>query len=334
MSLVYLLSKFSREAMVVEIFLISVLGLTLFGFYLFKRRRYGVAKNHVPDQVVKALLVEILSLTEGYKNQLFGVGSLPAGTGVNASAIAGAAAKAAAALGAGSPLMAGAAGGGDDAALKAQMGAIAAKNEELSKALQGLNAEKQALEEKLKNAPAAGAAPGGGGDDAALAELKAKIANLEARLAEYEVIEDDLANLKRYQQENKQLKAQIDMLKGGAPAAAAAPAPEAAAPAAAPAPAPAAAPEPAASPIAAAEAAAPAAPAPDFADLAGKVDESIAAAPAPAGGSVTDPAAVAAATTAAASSDTAGAAAQKPAAGEAPKSDSDLLSEFEKMLSS
>ncbi len=50
---------------------------------------------------------------------------------------------------------------------------------------------------------------------------------LRERLQEYEIIEDDLANLKRLQQENEQLKKSLAEAQGGAPVQAATPAPEA-----------------------------------------------------------------------------------------------------------
>ena len=125
-------------------------------------------------------------------------------------------------------------------------------------------AEKTAEIEKLK---AAGA--GAAGDNG----LADKIRDLEAKLAEYQILEDDIADLSRYKKENEELKAK---LAGGAPASEAAPTPAAEAPAAptpaaeAPAaPAAEAAPAPAAEATPAAEApaapvaeAAPAAPAP------------------------------------------------------------------------
>lgn len=48
------------------------------------------------------------------------------------------------------------------------------------------------------------------------AELESKLRALEARLAEYQILEDDIADLTRYKKENEQLKAQL----GGQPAAA------------------------------------------------------------------------------------------------------------------
>ena len=104
------------------------------------------------------------------------------------------------------------------------------------------------LQEALAAAQAAsagGGAGGGGEGGMSLAEkeeLNGKLRDLEARLAEYEIISEDIADLSRYRDENEDLKKQLEALKAGAPApAAAAPAPEAA-----PAPAPEPTPEPAA----------------------------------------------------------------------------------------
>lgn len=106
-------------------------------------------------------------------------------------------------------------------------------------------AEKTAEIEKLK---AAASASGAG--DSGLAD---KIKDLEAKLAEYQILEDDIADLTRYKKENEELKAK---LTGEAPVASEAPA------AAAAAPTPAEEPTPAPTPVASAEvAAAPAAPA-------------------------------------------------------------------------
>lgn len=75
-----------------------------------------------------------------------------------------------------------------------------------AQAFDAIEAEKKALETQLATAKAAA---GGGAPSGDLAELQGKIAVLEARLAEYSIIEDDLANLKRLQQENQQLRAAL-----------------------------------------------------------------------------------------------------------------------------
>lgn len=359
MSLVYLLSKFSQEAILLELLSLGLLGTAYFGYLLFKKRKYGVAKKQIPDHVVRAFLMDMMSRTEGFKNQLFGESfHIPTATVAHephlhttaSAAVAGVAAT----LTAAAPVAtAGITGKVDDETLKklsAELQASLGKQDELGKALTKIQDEKAALEAKLAQAGSGSApAPDAAGGDSK--ETLDKIAKLEAKLAEYEVIEDDLANLKRYQQENKQLKAQLAATQNGgatpavasavaaaAEAAPAEPATETAAPveaAAAEAPAP----EAAASPLAAAEeAAATSSAEKELEGLAGKVEESLAEVPtpeAPLGASVSDPFAEAAAAPAAdpvaAPDATAAVPTDKPAGD---KSDADLLSEFEKMLSS
>lgn len=95
-------------------------------------------------------------------------------------------------------------------------------------------------------AAAPAAAPAGGGlSDGERQDYEAKIKELEARLAEYEIISEDIADVSFFKEENARLNAELEALKaGGAVAAPAAPvsaapaAPTPAAPAAAPVPEP------------------------------------------------------------------------------------------------
>lgn len=89
-----------------------------------------------------------------------------------------------------------------------------------------LQGEVSALQAKLKAAEEALAAAanspasGTGGSLETEAKLQAVTKErdeLKERLMEYEIIEEDLANLKRLQQENQQLKKSLEALQGGAP---------------------------------------------------------------------------------------------------------------------
>lgn len=374
MSLVYWLSKFSQEAMLVELFLIGCIGVGYFGYLLIKKRRYGAAKNNIPDNVVRAFLIELISSAEGFRRQLFGElgkgglnispeanaqmqaqmgaffaqnAGIAQASGLTSAPTPEAFAAAAAAAGIGGTNNA------DLSALKTQLATAVQKTDELNKTIAQLNAEKANLEK-------AGASAGAGDSSKQLTDLNDKISKLESKLTEYEVIEDDLANLKKYQQENKQLKAQLEAMQKGAPVAAAtpdiaavvaapvieavaAPTAEAAASAAPETPieaAPAAAtaaPEP--SPIAVAEATVAETKATEsFDTLVDKVEESLA--PAPTGASASDPIVEQQAKTtqpvadAPAALDAATANAAAPLEAKPEKTDADLLNEFERMLSS
>ena len=54
--------------------------------------------------------------------------------------------------------------------------------------------------------------------DTVSAELLAKIKDLEGKLAEYEIIEDDIADLSHYKEENARLKKQLEQMSRGGPA--------------------------------------------------------------------------------------------------------------------
>ncbi len=173
--------------------------------------------------------------------------------------------------------------GGDDAAIGA-----------LNSQLDALKAENQKLQESLKNAPSGG----GGADETVVKERD----ELKEKLKEYEIIEDDLANLKKLQKENEELK---QKLSGGAGAGATA------------------------APIAAAAAVSEAAAAPEA--------EKQPATPPPAAEAATDaapPADAAASVAAAQSTDVESPEVEGANQGvpESNKSAEDLLSEFEKML--
>ncbi|XGC79847.1 hypothetical protein ACES2L_10950 [Bdellovibrio bacteriovorus] len=89
----------------------------------------------------------------------------------------------------------------------------------------------------------AAAAAAGSADSGQSAELAAKVKDLEARLSEYEIISEDIADLSRFREENEELRKQLEGLQKGLGASYVAPVEEAA-----PAAAPAAAPEPAPTP--------------------------------------------------------------------------------------
>ncbi len=127
-------------------------------------------------------------------------------------------------------------GGADAAAIERMNQALAerdAKIEQMSKELEAMRAQ-------VASAASGG---GGGGDGASALELnalKAKLDEMQARLAEYEIIEDDIADLSMFKEENARLKSEIEDLKNkisAIPVAAPAPAAPVAA-VAAPAPAP------------------------------------------------------------------------------------------------
>lgn len=105
-------------------------------------------------------------------------------------------------------------------------GATAGVNpEEVQRLKQELADREKALEELKAQAAAAPA----GVSDADKKALEDKIKDLEGRLAEYEIISEDIADLSFYKEENGKLQKELEALRGAAQSAPAAP--EATAPA-------------------------------------------------------------------------------------------------------
>ena len=235
-SVLHLLSQFTPEALLLEgaLFLLLLAGYA--AFWLLSKRRLGVIQTAVPSGVIKIYLNELIEDAERLRAQLFGI--------LRAAGVKLSDEEMKAALSTGLLRTAGTVGGTlnipvtgqPSPALGGQMGDIEKQMTEQARALETLGLEKNRLEQELLSLKASGGAGGGGGgNDALIAELQKKIKDLEERLAEYAVIEDDLANLKRLQQENAQLKAALAAGGGAVAAGAAVPAPapkkEAAAPA-------------------------------------------------------------------------------------------------------
>lgn len=208
-SWVYLFSQFTPEALVFEGLLICALAAGYSAFWLLRKRRHGVIRTDVPAGVVKDYLLSLIQEAEFIRMQLFGLlqqGGAP--TGMSHRSLGGA-------VGLANP---------------AALSELEGKLSEQQKALERVINEKIQLEADLAAAKsAAGAGSGGGGG--ASAELEEKLKSLQARLDEYSIIEDDLANLKRLTQENAALKTQLASVQSGgaapAPVAAAAAAPAA-----------------------------------------------------------------------------------------------------------
>jgi hypothetical protein len=88
-------------------------------------------------------------------------------------------------------------------------------------------AKNEELQKKISNLEQAGAAVAAAGSAAAdakekaqsgdpllEAELRKKVLDLEARLKEYELISDDIAELSKYREENRKLKAELTQARG------------------------------------------------------------------------------------------------------------------------
>jgi len=99
-------------------------------------------------------------------------------------------------------------------ALRAQLSMADQRAMEFDRNLNGLKAEKTTLETKLRDA--LNAAPVAAGAVAAADPAASKeLEELRAKMSEYAVIEDELANLKKYMKENEQLRQRVSALEAG-----------------------------------------------------------------------------------------------------------------------
>jgi hypothetical protein len=204
------------------------------------RRKYHSYKHAIPAHVVKNYLDSIIQNSTALKSSLFRGGGLDVGSVPSVMPLQG--------LGGGDGL---AVSGAPSTALleelnqkkaliaqlEAQLGSLQAANRDLESKYGTSQSHLIAAEAKIKELEALLAqlkSGSVGGDDALKAELKMVTKerdDIRDRLKEFEIISDDLANLKRLQQENEQLKRSL-AAQGGAPKmakdeAAPAPAPQA-----------------------------------------------------------------------------------------------------------
>jgi hypothetical protein len=216
-SWIYIFSKFTPEALLFEALVICLLCSCYAAFWVLKKRKYGVLGKDVPNYAVKSYLTQLILDAEQMRIQLFG---LLAGSGFDPNLMANLRGAVGATAGTGaSPLLSalGVSGGtaasaaalAADPELGAKLAAIESKMVEQAKAIETITVEKVRIEKELIEARAGKGGGGGGEGGSNDAKLAEKIKALEAKLSEYSVIEDDLANLKRLQQENVQLKAQL-----------------------------------------------------------------------------------------------------------------------------
>lgn len=216
-SLISLLDKFTPEILVILSGLLVITTTLFLWLWFANRRTYNLLRHQLPATVVKTYLDSVIQNSNTLKNALFrgDAGADGAPLPVTSAMLSGV-----------PELMAQApvTGGATDSLLReqlqqklAELAAIQAQlsqsnvvKKDLEANLAGSQARVKELEAQLANRPAGDGAPAAAGGDAALAgELQSVTQErneLRDRLKEYEIIEDDLANLKRLQQENEQLK--------------------------------------------------------------------------------------------------------------------------------
>lgn len=220
-----ILTNFTDETITIFGLLSLSISLILVTYWLYNRKKFRELRHEIPAHVVKNYLDSIIQNSTALKSSLFRGGGLDIGTGIP-SVVPVSDLPASQSIEVGSLSEEINSKNAEIASLKQNLNdkvkQIADLEKQLSQSgkeganeamLRGENSNLQAkvreLEEQLKSA---------GANDKVQSQLNV-ITNerneLRERLKEYEIIEEDLANLKRLQQENEQLKAEIAQLKKG-----------------------------------------------------------------------------------------------------------------------
>lgn len=216
------LDKYSPQILVLQVGILVIILSVFIWVWFYNRRKYHHLKHQIPASVVKSYLDSIIQNSTALKSSLFRGGGLD----VDPNSIPSVMPLTELAGGASVGISSGP-DGAELNALKAQISQLKMQLsekqntildfEKQNTSLQGDVKAKQARIEELEKLLAE--ANSGGDKDAAakiLAITKERDA-LKETLSQYEVIEDDLANLKRLRQENEQLKKALADVGGVVP---------------------------------------------------------------------------------------------------------------------
>ncbi|MDO9182000.1 MAG: hypothetical protein Q7U04_06310 [Bacteriovorax sp.] len=228
-----ILTKFTDETITVFSMLLLVTMVGIIVYWLYNRKKFHQLTHEIPASVVKNYLDSIIQNSTALKSSLFRGGGLDMGNGIPSVVPVGDL-PSSMSIGIGSSSEEVNQKNAEIASLSLKLNDRTKQISDLEKRMQELGAGKganaevdilkkdlAALQSQLNEARAAG---GDANLQKDVSTLTAERNDLRERLKEYEIIEEDLANLKRLQQENDQLKAELAALKkGGAKAPEAAP---------------------------------------------------------------------------------------------------------------
>lgn len=186
-------------------------------YWFYTRKRMQELQHQIPANVLKSYLDSVIQNSNALKSSLFRGGGLETGEGipsvvpggslptgnVDGAQLASKNAEIAA--------LNGQIANKDSLIrdLEAQLGAVeqSGDNSDSAQIITNLNSEIAQLKSQVDTLKAASASAGD--NSAELSALSSERDELQARLKEYEMIEGDLADLRKFKQENEQLKAQL-----------------------------------------------------------------------------------------------------------------------------
>ena len=222
-----ILTKFTDETITLFSMLLLITMAGIIAYWFYNRKKFHQLTHEIPASVVKNYLDSIIQNSTSLKSSLFRGGGLDMGNGIPSVVPVGEL-PASMSIGVGSALEEVNQKNAEIASLTLKLNDRTKQISDLEKRMQELgsgkggNAEAEILKKEVGalQAQLAEARASSGGDPTLQRDLTAVTSernDLRERLKEYEIIEEDLANLKRLQQENDQLKAELAALKRGTP---------------------------------------------------------------------------------------------------------------------
>lgn len=211
-ALINYLDKYTNELVFLQMGILVILVAIILAVYFYNRKKYHNLKHQIPASVVKDYLDSIIQNSTALKSSLFRGGGLdvdPSGipSVFPLDQLAGA----------------GQATSGGDEALRSEVARLQSQLAEKTNALRDLEGKNTSLSgevkakqeriEELERLIAEGGQAVPEDNSALIAELesaKAERDQLREDLNNYNVIADDLADLKRYKQENEQLRKALE----------------------------------------------------------------------------------------------------------------------------
>jgi hypothetical protein len=233
-----ILTKFTDETITIFSMLLFLTMAAIVAYWFYNRKKFHQLTHEIPASVVKNYLDSIIQNSTALKSSLFRGGGLDIGNGIPSVVAVGD-------LPSSTNISVGSASeevnqkNAEIASLTLKLNDRIKQITDLEKRLQDLaassgkgGAEVDMLKKEISSLQSqlSDTRSSSHGDTGLTGDLEAvtnERNDLRERLKEYEIIEEDLANLKRLQQENDQLKAELAAFKRGAPAPEPAPAPRA-----------------------------------------------------------------------------------------------------------
>jgi hypothetical protein len=203
-SWIHVLAQFTPEALIIEAGGIFILICAYTAFWILRKRKYGSIETDLPSGPVKAYLNELIFSAEQLRAQLFGLNAskdAPHFTSKNHPPMG---------ISAGHGLSAGTSSTGIPSDAQSQIELLQLKINDQAQQINTLTQEKTEADQKVGTS--------GGADAEAFKQLQARAAELESKLQEYSVIEDDLVNLSKLMRENKEMKAKLEQQPGSSSA--------------------------------------------------------------------------------------------------------------------